>query len=103
MRMQTGHFTRWKPDWPAAAWYDFILFTTMLHTVQHGCEQAWDLPPCRRRGGPFIQAHAGVGTDRVSPINNRQERQQSGTLNIQRTAGFLYKNGWGTGTRTPTT
>jgi len=43
----------------------FFFFTNMLHAVQHVCEKAWDLPPGRRRVGPFIQAHAGFGTDRV--------------------------------------
>gem|GEM_PF-3234779 len=33
-------------------------------------EQDWFFPPCRRRVGPFIQAHAGFGTDRVTPVNN---------------------------------
>jgi len=37
-----------------------------LHTVQLVCEQAWNLPPCRRQVGLVIQAHAGFGTDRVS-------------------------------------
>ncbi len=68
MRIQPEYFTRWKPDSPAAAWYVFIFFTNMLHCVQHVCEKAWNLPPCRRRVGPFIQAYAGVETDRVSPI-----------------------------------
>ncbi len=47
--MQTGHFTRWKPDLPAALWYFFSLFTNKLHNVQLVCEQAWNLPPGRRR------------------------------------------------------
>jgi len=45
----------------------------MLHVVQHVGEKAWDFSPCRRRVGPFIQAHAGFGTDRVSPVNNTRD------------------------------
>ncbi len=33
----------------------FIFFTNMLHVVQHVCEKEWNLPPCRRRIGAFIQ------------------------------------------------
>jgi len=30
----------------------FFFFTNMLHNVQHVCEKAWNLPPCRRRYPP---------------------------------------------------
>jgi hypothetical protein len=46
----------------------FIFFTKMLHFVQHFCEKAWNLPPCRRRIGPFDQADACLVNDRVSRV-----------------------------------
>jgi len=47
--MQTGRFTRWKPDSPAAAWCFFIFFTKMWLTKPHFCEEGCPIPPCRRR------------------------------------------------------
>ncbi len=33
-------------------------------------EKDGPIPPCRRRIGPWVQAHAWFGTDRVSPVSN---------------------------------
>jgi len=44
----------------------FIFFRTKnLHEVQIFCAKGWNLPPCRRRIGPVVQASAWFGTDRV--------------------------------------
>ncbi len=47
MRVQTGRFTRWKPDSPAAAWYFFIFFTKNS-LCEFFVKKIWGLPPCRR-------------------------------------------------------
>jgi len=43
----------------------FFFFTKSLHTVQQFCEKEENLPPCRRRIGPFVQTTTWFGTDRV--------------------------------------
>ncbi len=47
VRVQTGRFTRWKPDSPAAAWYFFIFFTKNSQS-EFFVKKIWGLPPCRR-------------------------------------------------------
>jgi hypothetical protein len=46
--MQTGRFTRWKRDAPAAAWYAFALLHKNIHSVNVFVQKIGNLPPCRR-------------------------------------------------------
>jgi hypothetical protein len=51
--MQTGRFTRWKPDSPAAAWYAFYLFHKKF-TLWIFCEKDQEsstLPEAQRSSG----------------------------------------------------
>jgi hypothetical protein len=48
-----------KPSSPAAAWYFFTFFTkNVAHSATFFVKKIGNLPPCRRRIGPFIQANA---------------------------------------------
>jgi hypothetical protein len=49
----------------------FIFFCTKnLYTVQIFCAKEWNLQPCRRRIGLFVQADVRFGRDRVTCVIN---------------------------------
>jgi hypothetical protein len=51
------------------------------------CAKEWDLPPCRRQIGPFIQADAWFGTDRVSPVVCGANTRSGMSYRMQATTG----------------
>jgi len=53
---------RWKPDSPVAAWSLFIVFTNMLHNMQHVCEH--DIKSSALPEASYIRWM----DDRVSPM-----------------------------------
>jgi hypothetical protein len=50
---------------------DSFLVHTNLHSVQIGVNKIDHVPRCRRRMGPFFQANAWFGTDRVTGVTHR--------------------------------
>ncbi len=70
MDVQTGRFTRCKPNSPAVAWDVFFFLTDTLHNVQRVRQKEWGLPLGQRRIGPVVPADAWVGTHRLTPVSN---------------------------------
>jgi len=62
--MQTGRFTRWKPDSPAAAWDVFSFVHKNVHIVNIFCEHKDEF--FHPAGGEI----SFWARDRVTPVNN---------------------------------
>ncbi len=66
---QTGHFTQWKPDSLAAAWYCFVFFRNMWLSEPHVPEKTVPFHPAGGEAGQLSRQTPGFGTDRVTPVN----------------------------------
>jgi len=62
----------------------FLVHTNFCTLCKNLCEQGWDLPPCRRRSGPFVRQ-----THRVRPVMYQELRGESATWAVAPDKGRL--------------